>query len=223
MDVRLAVFLSALVGLSALEALLPFRPAERGRRWPVNLALGALNGLVVFPALGLLRQWFGVPALGLRSLPAAIGWPVTFLALDLQLWLWHVANHRLAFLWRFHRLHHTDTVLDVTSASRFHPAEVVTGRVVSVLFGGALGADPVAQACFEALVTAASQLQHLNVLVPRRIERLWETCGVSPLLHSLHHEAAASPCANYGTVLSLWDRVFGTFRIGDREAVRIGA
>ena len=64
--------------------------------------------------------------------------------MDLSFYWWHVANHRIPFLWRFHNVHHIDPDLDVSTGFRFHFGEVAMSaafRVVQVIFIGISGPE----------------------------------------------------------------------------------
>src|SRR5437588_301759 len=130
---RLVVFASGLAGLAALEAFLPFRvPCEpRGPRWRVNLTLGLLDaltaglfGLVRPGGCGVPIRFFGGDPGGHR-LAAPLRIALAVVTLDFLSWAWHVACHRITWLWRFHAVHHSETELDVTTSARFHLGELL--------------------------------------------------------------------------------------------------
>ena len=58
---------------------------------------------------------------------------IAFLIMDYTNYLWHVLNHKLPVLWRFHVVHHSDPDLDLTTALRFHFGEIIG----SVFYRGA--------------------------------------------------------------------------------------
>jgi len=115
--------------------------------------------------------------------------------------------------WRFHRVHHTDLDLDVTSASRFHLGEVLisaAGKLAAVV---TLGISPIGLVGFEVVMLLAAQFQHENLRVPLAVERvLWWTF-VAPAMHRIHHRPdPADTDSNFGTLVTWWDRLFGTYR-----------
>ena len=137
---------------------------------------------------------------------------VSVILLDLVYYGIHRLNHRVSFLWRFHRAHHSDLDVDVTTGLRFHIGEVLisTGmKVVSVL---ALGISPLGVLISEMALLMSAQFQHSNVPLPTVIERSSRLCIVTPPMHIIHHSVRLTEQnSNYGTMLSWWDRLFGTY------------
>ncbi|HEX9671051.1 MAG TPA: sterol desaturase family protein [Thermoanaerobaculia bacterium] len=204
------------------------------RRWPLRhptaallarlavnviLAAGALAaaGLVVRPLLARLlhlapaHEW-GV--LGWLRLPPPAEGVVAFLLLDASFYWWHRANHRVPFLWRFHNVHHIDQDLDVSTALRFHFAEVglsAAFRVAQVvLFGVSAGAFWVYEACFQ----LNTLFHHSNARLPIGLERALVTLLVTPRMHGIHHsQVEAEASSNYSVVLGIWDRLHRTLRL----------
>ncbi|NIP59778.1 MAG: sterol desaturase family protein, partial [Gemmatimonadetes bacterium] len=97
---------------------------------------GGLNALVVSVAFvglwALTAIWAAENGIGiLHSLEGTLGispWAHAVGAvfgLDLWMYGWHRANHAVPVLWRFHRIHHNDPKMDVTTANRFHTGEIV--------------------------------------------------------------------------------------------------
>jgi sterol desaturase/sphingolipid hydroxylase (fatty acid hydroxylase superfamily) len=137
---------------------------------------------------------------------------VSVILLDLVYYGIHRLNHRVSFLWRFHRAHHSDLDVDVTTGLRFHIGEVLisTGiKVVSVLV---LGISPLGVLISEMALLMSAQFQHSNVPLPAAIERSFRLCVVTPPMHIIHHSVRLTEQnSNYGTMLSWWDRLFGTY------------
>jgi len=139
-----------------------------------------------------------------------------WLAVDLVLldfwsyWL-HRAYHEIAFMRRFHRVHHLDEHLDTTSAVRFHPGEVALSallRMASIVFLAIPFGHVV---IFEALLLAGSLFHHSNLRMPAAFEAALSKFIVTPSIHWVHHHAVADDTnSNYAAVFSLWDRLFGT-------------
>ncbi len=207
--------------LCALETLLPRAPrpgliAGCGRQLK-NAALLALNALA--------SPLFVVPLTALASahplwqrdlwLPDwLVGWPelaLDLLLLDAWIYAWHRLNHALPLFWRFHRVHHLDERLDVSSGVRFHVGEVFLSALMRMPVVMAL-AVPIAHVLlFEVLILLASLFQHSNLRLPARLEAGLRLVIVTPAHHWVHHHRDfADSNSNYGTVLSLWDRLFGT-------------
>jgi len=133
------------------------------------------------------------------------------LLLDLWIYWWHRASHRLGFLWRFHRVHHLDQWLDVTSAVRFHFGEVILSALfrAAVIFCFALPVSSVI--VFETLVLISTAFHHSNVRLPKRLERMLSFLVITPSIHWVHHHVVQQDTdSNYGTIFSFWDRLFGS-------------
>jgi sterol desaturase/sphingolipid hydroxylase (fatty acid hydroxylase superfamily) len=223
-----ASFFATLAVLAILETRAAMRTdgARRRQRWPANFALTALN-IAVMGALPLsqlamadLARDQGLGLLNQRPSGPFLGLIVTFLAFSLQSWAVHLAMHKLPVLWRVHRVHHTDTHLDISTTVRFHPVEFIIQMPISAAVVLALGAPPPAvilYGIFDALVNAFS---HANLRLPARLERALGLVIVTPHLHRVHHSPVwPETDSNFGATLPIWDRLFGTFRAKAPEAL----
>lgn len=193
--------------------------APLGLRWLTNLILGFVNGILVSllcTSCFVLTAQGRLPA-GFAPLPRLTSkiW-VQILAgvvfLDLLTYVLHRAYHRSPFLWRFHVVHHTDLDLDVSSASRFHTGEVLFSSVAKLGAVTLLGIPPAGLVAFEVAMLACAQFQHANIRIPAGVETiLWRTL-VPPAMHRIHHAPNRKDTdSNFGTILTLWDFLLGTF------------
>ncbi len=123
----------------------------------------------------------------------------------------HVLLHKFAVLWRMHSVHHSDTLVDVTTAFRQHPVESFL-RVVFLLTGMvALGLPLWIVAVYQTLSSLNAQLEHANLRVPPGLDRALQWLFVTPNYHKVHHsELQPDTDSNYGNIFSLWDRIFST-------------
>jgi sterol desaturase/sphingolipid hydroxylase (fatty acid hydroxylase superfamily) len=218
---RLGAFLFGLLGFKAAEMVEPHHPptAPLGLRWITNLTLGFVNGILVSllcASCFVLTAQGRLPA-GFAPLPrlTSKAWVqilVAVVLLDLLTYALHRAYHLSPFLWRFHVVHHTDLDLDVSSASRFHTGEVFFSSVAKLGAVTLLGIPPSGLVVFEAAMLACAQFQHANIRIPAGVERvLWRTF-VPPAMHRLHHAPNRQDTdSNFGTILTLWDSLLGTF------------
>jgi sterol desaturase/sphingolipid hydroxylase (fatty acid hydroxylase superfamily) len=217
---QFGVYFALLAVLGGLEAAVPAAGSPgRARRWPANFTLTALNvaalGALPVTALGVAawaeaRGWGLLPAAG--ASPGAV-LAVAVLARSLVSYATHVAMHRVPALWRVHRVHHTDTFLDVSTTVRFHPLEFLVQAGPVALAAAALGLPPWALLAYETLDAAANLFIHANVGLPGPVERALRPVLVTPALHRIHHSAAPPETdSNYGVVFPWWDRLFGTYR-----------
>jgi sterol desaturase/sphingolipid hydroxylase (fatty acid hydroxylase superfamily) len=177
-----------------------------------NLSLWLCNSLVsafiVLPVTFLAVGW----GISWRSVVLSEGWGgllVNVLILDLWIYWWHRANHRVPFFWRFHQVHHLDEWLDVTSAVRFHFGEVIMSALVRSLVIVCLGIPLLSVIIFEAIVLINAGFHHSNVRLPVALERILSRVIITPSIHWMHHHSIQQDTdSNYGTILSIWDRLF---------------
>jgi sterol desaturase/sphingolipid hydroxylase (fatty acid hydroxylase superfamily) len=216
----IGVILAAMAALAALEALIPLRargPAGRAHLAP-NLALTflafATNGLLS-AALVLGLAAAEARGFGLLHPLALPGWAsalAVLLVLDLAFYVSHVAMHKLPAFWRFHRVHHSDPLVDVTTTIRQHPGESLIRYAFTAAFALPLGASPAEFALYRSAVALFGLLEHANIRAPAALDRLLSLVVTWPTLHKVHH--ARDPRltdTNYGNLVSWWDRGLGTF------------
>jgi sterol desaturase/sphingolipid hydroxylase (fatty acid hydroxylase superfamily) len=207
-----AIVLSLLV---AAELAFPRRAlaGHVGERWIGNMGLFLANGAFVLWLVPALVAWAGSEAPSEMHPEGWLGVVGGLLFLDLLSYAAHRVFHAVPPLWRLHSVHHTDIDLDVTTAVRHHPLEFAAIFAVTALLAGAVGVSPATVALYGTLALAAQMLQHANVRLPGQVERVAGALFVTPAFHRLHHSLArADSETNFGTVLSLWDRLFGTAR-----------
>ena len=136
---------------------------------------------------------------------------IAFLILDYGNYLWHILNHKIPFLWRFHLVHHTDIDMDISTAFRFHFGELIG----SVFFRGGVtllsGASPVLVLVYEIIFEAATQFHHSNWKLPLAFEQILNKLIVTPRMHGLHHSVVKQETdSNYSVIFSFWDRLHRT-------------
>lgn len=233
--VRIGVFVAVLAAMLGWQAARPLRRASRPwvRRWFANLGLVAVDAVVV-------RLLFPVAAVGTALIAAENGWGlfnavdvpawlaigISLIVLDAAIYLQHVAVHKIPVLWRLHRVHHTDVDFDATTALRFHPIEIALSMVYKMALVAALGAPAAAVILFEVILNGMALFNHGNVSLPTRLDAILRRLLVTPDMHRVHHSVHRDETdSNYGFNLSLWDRVFGTYRAQPRDGhlgMRIG-
>lgn len=223
---RAVLPLVCLVALLAWETGQPFLPlfrgaAERARHGGRNLALGLLNIAVVsllFAGLWLaVTQWAAAHRFGLLNildLPPWLRAALAVLLLDAWTYAWHRLNHRVPFFWRFHRWHHADRAMDVTTASRFHTGEIVLSSTLRIPVLAAIGCRLGELALYELMLFAVVQFHHANITLPDRLDRALRLVIVTPSLHKVHHSIVRAECdSNYASLFAWWDRLFRSQRI----------
>lgn len=219
--------------LFGLERWIPLRKPRHGlaRRLLVNLSISTLalvTAAVLVDPAGLRALEFvsdrGVGLLRWAGLSATAEFVVGFALLDLTFYYWHLANHKLAFLWRFHNVHHIDPDLDVSTSFRFHFAEVAMSagfRIVQIV---ALGVSPVTFAIYEMAFQIGTLFHHSNVRLPLMAERFLNLVVVTPRMHGIHHsEVQRENNSNFSVVFPWWDRLHRTLRLNvPQSAIVIG-
>jgi sterol desaturase/sphingolipid hydroxylase (fatty acid hydroxylase superfamily) len=181
------------------------------RRLGRNLGLFGLNALLAPLVVLPITIWAAGFEAGLRPAwwQGPAGMALDLALLDLWLYWWHRANHRLPFLWRFHSVHHLDQALDTTSALRFHAGEVVLSALARAPVIVLLDLPLASVLLFEAAALAATIFHHSDARLPARLEAALSRAIVTPSIHWVHHHAIrADTDSNYGTLLSVWDRLF---------------
>jgi sterol desaturase/sphingolipid hydroxylase (fatty acid hydroxylase superfamily) len=214
---------TVVLGLAALlyaERRWPSRPVRQAepRRTARNLALGAASMVVVSvlekPLIERLTRVVEQRRRGLaQQLPAPVRGIAAFLLLDWAMYGWHVATHRVPFLWRLHRVHHVDQDMDATTALRFHFADMIVSLPFRIAQVAVAGADPRAHQLWQSFFFASVLLHHSRVRLPKRGERLLSRILTTPGMHDIHHRADITALdSNWSSGLSLWDHLHGTFR-----------
>lgn len=164
------------------------------------------------------KQWGLAPLLGLEGVAEVVA---SLIVLDMFDYWWHRWNHRVPFLWRFHKVHHVDTQVDVTTALRFHLGELLISVVVKAAWILTWGPTLWSLAIFEGFVTLAAQFHHSNIDFPDPVERLARLLIVTPRFHASHHTVSQrTRDNNFSTILIFWDKLFGTFQREDAEEMR---
>ncbi|MGV9003466.1 sterol desaturase family protein [Flavobacterium sp.] len=163
----------------------------------------------------------------LNWLPSINSWLfaiIGLLLLDLiGAYLVHLVEHKVKFLWRFHLIHHTDTWIDTTSANRHHPGESVVRFIFTILAILIVGAPMWMVFLYQTLSVVATQFNHANIILPKRLDVVLSYFIVSPDMHKVHHHYVLPYTdSNYGNIFSVWDRIFGTFTTLDRDKLIYG-
>lgn len=204
---------------------------RRGRHALINVAIGIVNALLtglVFVAVWLAATaWGEQHAIGLLrwvALPEWLAWILAVLLLDAWTYSWHRINHVVPFFWRFHKLHHSDRAMDVTTASRFHFVEIFFSSVLRVPVLLLIGCSIEQLALYELLLFAVVQFHHANIGLPASLDRVLRVVIVTPALHKVHHSVVRAECdSNFSSLFSWWDRLFRTIRISrNPRKIRFG-
>ena len=231
------VAIGALVTMWVLESLVPFFPGQIAHRrqrlahdgrnfvWGiVNTFIGTLLVSTTLVAVTSYATEQGWGLLRLVKLPAAVKWGLALLLFDLWMYSWHRINHVVPFLWRFHRMHHSDRAMDTSTGVRFHPGEIVLSSFARLLVLPLLGISIEQLVAYEMILLPVICFHHSNLRLPRWVDYGLAWVMVSPAVHRVHHsQIVRETNSNYGSVLSCWDRLAGTLRMrNDVENIEYG-
>jgi sterol desaturase/sphingolipid hydroxylase (fatty acid hydroxylase superfamily) len=222
--------LVAMAIVAWIETAVPLHVRSRWNRFHVrpNLALtfltfatnAFLNAALVATLFRL--EAHGVGLLRVAALPRLAAGIIAVLALDFSFYICHVAMHRVPAFWRYHRVHHADPAVDVTTSIRQHPGESVIRYGFLAAFAFAIGASPGAFAVYRVWSALNGLLEHANIRVPLWLDGALSLFTTWPYMHKIHHSRTADQSnTNYGNICSLFDRLFSTFtpsRHGERIA-----
>lgn len=218
--IRLSIFIAVLLLMAAWELVVPQRKLIQGyRRWPANLGIVLLNGLMVrllLPAGAVgAALWASAQGWGLLNLLELPYWATILIAvilLDLVIYLQHRVVHAVPILWRLHMVHHADRDIDVTTGLRFHPIEILLSMLIKMATVVLIGAPAVAVVIFEVILNGMAMFNHSNIRLPKIWDTVIRTLLVTPDMHRVHHSVIKRETnSNYGFNLSIWDRLFGTY------------
>jgi sterol desaturase/sphingolipid hydroxylase (fatty acid hydroxylase superfamily) len=152
-----------------------------------------------------------------------------FMAMDFGNFLAHWLQHKIPWLWEFHKIHHSAEVLTPITALRVHPVgEILTTQVIALCVGAVNGVffyvyqGPVAQTTIAGVnaldflyyTIGAYHLAHSHVwlMFPRILREIF----LSPALHLIHHSVDIKHRdKNFAFTFTFWDRLFGTLYTPD--------
>jgi sterol desaturase/sphingolipid hydroxylase (fatty acid hydroxylase superfamily) len=148
---------------------------------------------------GLLSGWAAGP----------LKWIVSFIAFDFAVYAWHFLGHKSYQLWRFHKIHHSDKIIHVSTGLRFH----VFDQLLEVVFKCAcmvvIGVESHVVIVCELVRMLFVFFHHANLSFHG--EKWLSYIVITPALHRVHHSTLRSEHdSNFGIVLSVWDILFGT-------------
>lgn len=134
-----------------------------------------------------------------------------------------IIEHKVKPLWMIHLVHHSDHYVDTTTANRHHPLESII-RYVFTLFGVIIVGAPIGLVLlYQSLSVVATQFNHANIKLPKKIDDWLSYFIVSPDMHKVHHHYKMPYTdSNYGNIFSVWDRIFGTFKKLDTDKIIYG-
>jgi sterol desaturase/sphingolipid hydroxylase (fatty acid hydroxylase superfamily) len=223
----IAAITIAMALVALVELLIPLR--ARGRVGMAHLVPNLTLTLITFATNAVLNtvlvgalvwlQSIGFGLLHFVALDPLWATVVVVLALDFAFYAVHVAMHEVPALWRFHRVHHSDALVDVTTTIRQHPGEGLIRYAAMAVFAFALGASPAAFAVYRVWSALQGLTEHANVRLPLWLDTTLALFISSPNMHKVHHSRDPRYTdTNFSNITSLWDRLFFTFTPASRGA-----
>lgn len=226
-DLAAIGFLLMLIALAKLEGRFPKikHPLEDiGQSYRANFGLFVSNSIVMsilpLSALAmLLGDHSGGGLLSVFSSPLLKA-VTSFLLLDLFLYAWHRLCHSCDGLWMFHKVHHDDPALNVSTAFRIHLSESLLTGLLKTVYIVLLGIDKKVMLLYETIYSLCVMFHHANIAFPG--ERLLSRLLITPYLHRNHHSMERSEHdSNYGAVFSFWDHLLGTLQMHEPAVIGI--
>jgi sterol desaturase/sphingolipid hydroxylase (fatty acid hydroxylase superfamily) len=231
---QLGIFIGLLILLPVLEHFFARRHQSgsiKRRFGNIGLILtSTISAQLIFPlATVAVALWADIKGFGLFQFVQWLGNLEIILCLvlmDLGIYWQHRFFHIFPWLWRMHRVHHSDTEFDASLGVRFHPFEIILSKAYKLGLIALLGPAVSAVLLYECLLLAFSLMTHGNIRLPLKLDALLRFVFVTPDFHRVHHSVYQNETnSNYGNILSLWDKLFGSYLAQPRdghEAMRIG-
>lgn len=234
--VKIGSALGLFAVLIVWESLSPYfdwfrnRVRTRIRHGWRNIALGILNNILVgvcfIQLWWLAANWSEAKRVGLLHKldpPTWVHVILVLIVLDAWTYCWHRLNHAVPFLWRFHRTHHSELFLDVTSASRFHLGEIALSSLLRLPLILVVGIEFGQIVIYETILFALVQFHHANIRLSPEVDRFLQWIVVTPNMHRVHHSREfVETDSNFSSIFSFWDRLFRTWREREPEAIQFG-
>lgn len=206
----------AFILLLAIEKKYPFRHFSAKiykESFVTNTTAFLVNNLIITAlrasSLFLVAQQFASFGLlgGLDNGP--LKWILAFGFFDLAIYIWHYASHKSEYLWRFHKVHHSDKSFNVSTGFRFHVFDLLLEIVYKCVFVVVIGVDAYLVLSIEIIELFFIFFHHANIKVPK--EATISKVIITPSLHRTHHSTLRNEHdSNYGIVLAIWDLLFNT-------------
>ena len=212
--IRIVFFLATGIILFICEKIFPRFDITALKRKIINLSLHLVNVLVirlVFPgaavAIALFSEKTSMGLLHHYPVNHTAAVVATVLILEGAVYFQHLLFHKIPFLWRLHRIHHSDTSVDFTTALRFHPLEIFLSMFYKGLFILFLGFPVTGVIVFEVLLNTMAMFNHGNMRLPEKLEKYLRMIIVTPNMHRIHHSLHEKDHnTNFSFSLSIWDR-----------------
>ena len=172
-------------------------------------------------------EWLSKNQVGLFyfiDLPVWVKLILGIAMIDMVSYWFHRMSHRVPLLWRFHRVHHSDTSMDTSTYFRAHPLEIFFWFGTSNIIAASIfGLDLFTLGVYYLIATPFFIIEHANLRFPRWIDKTFGLVFITPNIHRVHHEKGQHLTdSNYADIFIFWDRLFGTYKYKPAEELQIG-
>lgn len=172
-------------------------------------------------------EWLNGNNIGLLyliELPVWVKLCVSVALYDITAYWIHRGTHKIPLLWRFHRVHYSDTTMDSSTVFRFHPIELILVFGVGNIITAALfGTDVFSMALYYFILYVFFFFEHANLNYPKWLNSSLGLLFVMPDHHRVHHQQEQIYTdSNYADIFIIWDRLFGTFKMMPVEDMKYG-
>ena len=225
--IRLLFFFGIFLIMATLEIIIKKRELliQKSKRWFNNITLVFLNTLIIrvlFPTaavgIAILANQNSIGLFNNIELSIQTATVLSIILMDFIIFWQHRLFHTINFFWKFHQVHHSDMDYDVTTAFRFHPLEIIFSMFIKFSFILILGLPIIAVICFEIILSSLALFNHSNIQIPKKIDRILRFFIVTPDMHRIHHSIESKELnSNYGFNISLWDRIFKSYRQSPKD------
>lgn len=218
MDWESLAVVSSVFLFGFLENLFPFFNFKETfqSKTDTNLILGIVNLTVGSLTTALLLNWVWQQTIWqgffhwIKS--PWLGIVLSFLLLDAYMYIWHRWMHTIPIAWHFHQVHHTEMLMNTSTAYRFHPVEAIASNIPKLFLVLLFGITPRYLLFYETLLAIELIFHHSNWAIQDQIDNFLSYIIVTPNCHRAHHsESLKESQSNYGSFLSIWDRLFNSF------------
>jgi sterol desaturase/sphingolipid hydroxylase (fatty acid hydroxylase superfamily) len=213
------ITITALVILYTAECVFPYFDAWKGKTKHAlrNAGIVLINAVIINLLLLPLIVWASSSSWGVFNQVTLSWWAelaLTILVIDALTYFMHVLNHKVPFLWRFHRMHHSDTAMDVTTGARFHIGEHIISLLARSGLYAVFSMNLEFILIYETVFLVSVLFHHSNISISEPIDKIYRMVFTSPNMHKVHHSNVQSETdSNYTSLFSFWDRLFGTYKI----------
>ena len=231
---RMAILVSGLLFFWIIEGSIPLLQLQykksKLKHAATNFSFTVIH-LVIHTFLAVLivmvSDWCRLQQFGIVYwLNAGIGTTILIAFLTLDFfggWLVHITEHKVPVLWRFHIIHHADNNVDVTTGLRHHPGESVLRGLLFFIGIIVSGAPMYTVMIFQTVLIIATAFTHANISLPKGLDKALSYVLISPNMHKVHHHwKQPYTDSNYGAILSIWDRLLGTFKKLEPSEIKYG-